>query len=141
MKGQKAICKVCQKEFVKKTYIQINCSQECSYISAAAKINKLWHGNRFKIFERDGFKCIYCGKTSIEDDARLILDHLIPASKGGKTTPENLVTCCTECNNGKLQMLLKEENLRRINNIIEKRIGKVIKLQLFAAPSTLYKQE
>ncbi|WP_317194238.1 HNH endonuclease [Penaeicola halotolerans] len=49
--------------------------------------------NRFNLFKRDGFSCQYC--SSRKD---LTLDHVIPKSKGGKTTWENLVTACRRCN-------------------------------------------
>lgn len=57
-------------------------------------------GLRFKVFMRDNFRCRYCGKR-VEDGAILHADHVQPASKGGPTTLENLVTACIDCNLGK----------------------------------------
>lgn len=57
-------------------------------------------GLRFDVFMRDGFRCRYCG-VSIDDGAILHADHVIPQSKGGATTLENLVTACMDCNLGK----------------------------------------
>ncbi len=48
---------------------------------------------RFNVFLRDGFACQYCGTG--ED---LTFDHLIPRSKGGQTTWDNIVTACAPCN-------------------------------------------
>lgn len=48
---------------------------------------------RFNLFLRDAFTCQYCG--SGED---LTFDHIIPRSKGGRTTWENIVTACSPCN-------------------------------------------
>ncbi|WP_407049491.1 HNH endonuclease [Methyloraptor flagellatus] len=48
---------------------------------------------RFNVFLRDRFQCQYCG--SRED---LTFDHLIPRSKGGATTWENVLTACSPCN-------------------------------------------
>ncbi len=48
---------------------------------------------RFNVFLRDGFACQYCG---IGED--LTFDHLIPRSRGGRTTWENVVTACAPCN-------------------------------------------
>jgi 5-methylcytosine-specific restriction endonuclease McrA len=48
---------------------------------------------RFNVFLRDGFACQYCGS---EDD--LTFDHLVPRSRGGRTTWENIVTACGPCN-------------------------------------------
>ena len=49
--------------------------------------------NRHRIYRRDGNKCVYCGTSK-----QLTIDHVIPKSKGGRNTWENLVTCCTKCN-------------------------------------------
>ncbi len=54
---------------------------------------------RFSILERDGFRCRYCGATA--QTAELRVDHVVPVSRGGKSTPENLVTACHPCNAGK----------------------------------------
>ncbi len=53
--------------------------------------------NRKNILKRDGYKCAYCGRS----DLPLTIDHVIPRSKGGKETWENLVTACYRCNNKK----------------------------------------
>jgi len=49
------------------------------------------------ILVRDGFKCAYCGIGK----ERLTIDHIIPKSRGGKTTFENCVSSCKSCNNKK----------------------------------------
>jgi 5-methylcytosine-specific restriction endonuclease McrA len=43
---------------------------------------------------RDGFRCAYCGDRR----DRLSIDHIIPKSRGGKTTFENCVSACKTCN-------------------------------------------
>jgi 5-methylcytosine-specific restriction endonuclease McrA len=48
---------------------------------------------RFNVFLRDRFQCQYC---SARED--LTFDHLIPRSKGGTTTWENVLTACSPCN-------------------------------------------
>jgi len=48
---------------------------------------------RFCVYERDGGACLVCGTTE-----RLTLDHIIPFSKGGSDTLDNLRTLCMSCN-------------------------------------------
>jgi len=54
---------------------------------------------RFEVFKRDGFTCQYCGRTP--PSAILEADHINPRSNHGKTTMENLITSCRDCNKGK----------------------------------------
>lgn len=53
---------------------------------------------RFSVLARDGFRCVYCGAGPA---AKLRVDHVYPASKGGRNDLENLVTACDRCNSGK----------------------------------------
>jgi 5-methylcytosine-specific restriction endonuclease McrA len=55
---------------------------------------------RFNVFLRDRFSCQYCG-----DDDELTFDHVVPRSKGGLTTWENVVAACSRCNLKKGDML------------------------------------
>ncbi len=57
---------------------------------------------RLKILNRDNFRCVFCGKSPATDiGTKLHIDHIVPFSKGGKSTLENLQTLCEECNLGK----------------------------------------
>ena len=62
---------------------------------------------RANILLRDEDTCQYCGKHSRE----LTLDHVVPRSRGGQSTWENLVASCRACNGKKGNRLLKEANL------------------------------
>jgi 5-methylcytosine-specific restriction endonuclease McrA len=48
---------------------------------------------RFNVFLRDLFTCQYCGARD-----ELTFDHVVPRSKGGRTTWGNVVTACAPCN-------------------------------------------
>lgn len=52
--------------------------------------------NRREVLRRDHHSCQYCGSNK-----RLTLDHVIPRSKGGKHTWDNVVTACETCNSRK----------------------------------------
>ena len=65
---------------------------------------------RANIILRDEEICQYCGKH-IRD---LTLDHVIPRSRGGQSTWENLVACCRACNGRKGNHLLKDVGMKLI---------------------------
>lgn len=52
--------------------------------------------SRRNVFVRDGYRCQYCAETPPIRD--LNLDHVMPRSRGGKSTWDNLVTSCRPCN-------------------------------------------
>jgi 5-methylcytosine-specific restriction endonuclease McrA len=51
-------------------------------------------------------RCHYCGRGF--SPAELTMDHIVPVSRGGKTTKGNVAPCCKECNNAKKQLLPME---------------------------------
>lgn len=51
---------------------------------------------RRNIWRRDKGRCQYCGREPKSDD--ITMDHIHPKSKGGLSTFENVVLCCTACN-------------------------------------------
>jgi 5-methylcytosine-specific restriction endonuclease McrA len=53
------------------------------------------------VFIRDRHECQYCGKRFPLGE--LTCDHVMPRCRGGKTTWENIVTCCRNCNRKKGQ--------------------------------------
>jgi len=59
---------------------------------------------RSGIFERDGYRCVYCGEQF--DASELTLDHVQPRVKGGDRSEGNLVTACRACNTLKGQRRL-----------------------------------
>lgn len=54
---------------------------------------------RIAVYDRDGYECAYCGAET--DDTSRSLDHVMPQSRGGEHTPDNLVVCCRRCNSAK----------------------------------------
>ncbi len=64
--------------------------------------------SRKNVFRRDRYTCQYCGARGVE----LTLDHVIPRSRGGKTTWENLVTACKTCNTRKGNRTPEEAGMR-----------------------------
>jgi 5-methylcytosine-specific restriction endonuclease McrA len=55
--------------------------------------------SRKNILLRDRNTCQFCGR--IFPSSELTLDHVVPRSRGGRSSWENLVACCYRCNNSK----------------------------------------
>lgn len=51
---------------------------------------------RGELMDRDKWTCRYCGEAVTTTTATL--DHIVPQSRGGPSTPENLTTACHTCN-------------------------------------------
>ena len=62
---------------------------------------------RRAIFARDQWTCQYCGTGHNS----LTVDHVIPRSKGGTSSWDNIVTCCAPCNRRKGDRLPKQANM------------------------------
>lgn len=65
--------------------------------------------SRKNVFGRDRFTCQYCGSNN-----NLTIDHVLPVSRGGKWSWENLVTACNECNSKKGHKTLEEAEMKLI---------------------------
>ena len=69
------------------TYQCVNCKRKMlSYYPSD------WQERRLRVFKRDGFRCVYCGKYGGE----LHCDHIIPPSEVGSHAEWNLRTVCSE---------------------------------------------
>ena len=62
---------------------------------------------RRAVFARDGWSCQYCGSRG-----NLTVDHVVPRSKGGVSTWENIVTSCAPCNRRKGDALLRYAGMK-----------------------------
>jgi 5-methylcytosine-specific restriction endonuclease McrA len=68
--------------------------------------------SRKNILLRDRNSCQYCGAALASSE--LTLDHVVPRSRGGLSTWENLVACCHGCNRRKGNQLPHEANMKLI---------------------------
>jgi hypothetical protein len=106
-------CAECGTVFAQRVKIQRFCSAECR----TAHLEK----GTFTIFERDGFACFWCGKSSFEDKAELHLEHVFPLVAGGTNRAENLVTSCADCNLEKAAQLISARVIERVIREIRRR--------------------
>ncbi len=68
--------------------------------------------SRESLFERDNYRCQYCGNVFQADE--LNMDHVIPRDRGGRTSWENIVTSCIKCNSHKANRLPHQANMHLI---------------------------
>jgi 5-methylcytosine-specific restriction endonuclease McrA len=61
---------------------------------------------RRAVFARDSWTCQYCGSRS-----NLTVDHVIPRSKGGSSSWENIVASCAPCNRRKADRLPRQAGM------------------------------
>jgi 5-methylcytosine-specific restriction endonuclease McrA len=66
--------------------------------------------SRLNIYTRDGFTCQYCGGRQDSED--LTFDHVLPRAAGGRTTWDNIVTCCVACNAAKASRTPEQAGMR-----------------------------
>ena len=69
--------------------------------------------SRKNIFTRDGFRCLYCGAKAPR--VTLELEHVIPKSRGGPNSWDNLVASCTACNRNKGDRTPEEAGMKLIH--------------------------
>ena len=74
---------------------------------------------RREVFIRDNFTCQYCGRQGHD----LTIDHIVPRSRGGSHTWENLVSACKTCNHRKGGKTLAQARMALKNEPREPRPG------------------
>jgi len=84
--------------------------------------------NRKNLFARDGNRCQYCGKKF--PTTELSLDHLVPRSRGGRATWDNIVCACLRCNVRKGGRTPREAGMRLIREPLEPKTSPVLSLKL-----------
>ncbi len=78
------------------------------------------------VMVRDSFRCVYCGKTG----KRFTIDHVVPKSKGGKSTFENCVTACKPCNHRKGHKTCREIKMFPNTQLIAPTISEFLRMKL-----------
>ena len=78
------------------------------------------------VMVRDGFKCVYCGVPG----KRFTIDHVVPKTKGGKSTFENCVTACKPCNHRKGHKTCQEIKMFPKTQLIAPTISEFLRMKL-----------
>ena len=93
--------------------------------------------NRQNIFYRDDFTCQYCSTKFKAID--LTLDHVVPRSKGGKTSWDNIVSACEKCNNKKADKLPHECRMQPLKKPIEPQWISMLMMKLTHSEKDVWK--
>lgn len=72
---------------------------------------------RFNVFLRDRFSCQYCGEPN--PSHLLTFDHVVPRSRGGRTTWENVVSACEDCNLRKGNRMPRQAGMHPLTRPVE----------------------
>ncbi|MFQ5700811.1 MAG: HNH endonuclease [Acidobacteriota bacterium] len=81
---------------------------------------------RKNIYFRDRNRCQYCGRRFPTRD--LNLDHVVPLSRGGRSTWDNVVCCCLECNGRKGNRLPSEAGMMPLKPPVKPRWHPLVKV-------------
>ena len=84
--------------------------------------------NRRNVFARDASRCQYCGKRC--PTSELSIDHIVPRSRGGETTWENLVCACVGCNVKKGGRTPQEARMKLIRTPVRPRRSPLLAIKL-----------
>ncbi len=84
--------------------------------------------NRRNIFARDSNRCQYCGKRF--PTSELSLDHVLPRSRGGQATWDNIVCACVKCNVRKGGRTPWEAGMRLIQEPVKPKTSPTLSLKL-----------
>lgn len=117
------VCRQCRIVFKKERSNSKFCCDKCSEQFKFISLENLRNieKSRYIIFERDEFKCVYCGRSSIEHGCVLCIDHIDPYSINMNNNIYNLITSCFECNSTKERKELSWDVYRRIIDVNKKR--------------------
>ena len=115
------VCNICGEAFKTTHSGKKVCSDKCKKERDKIKSLEKKELTDFIIFERDNFRCVYCGKSSIEDSIKLEVEHIYPVRKDGDSELYNIVTACELCNRQKHTNVMKEENILRLWDETNKR--------------------
>ena len=87
----------------------------CYSVPSVVRLDRYINAPRRRVFlsktnilKRDHYSCQYCGSKTND----LTVDHVVPQSKGGASTWENLVCACFQCNNMKGDSLLSQIGMK-----------------------------
>lgn len=102
---------------VRSTYLVIKIPAVVRLLGKVRRKKKPVKFSRINIYGRDNYTCQYCGERLPIGD--LTYDHVLPRSMGGKTEWNNIVSCCTDCNQAKSNRTPEQAKMKLIRKPIQ----------------------
>lgn len=87
--------------------------------------------SRVNIYGRDHYRCQYCGEKRPTDD--LTYDHVLPRSRGGRTSWDNIATCCSACNRRKRDRTPDEAGMKLLRQPVQPTSAPVVTIAISRA--------
>ena len=97
-----------------------------------AKARELRRTNWWQALVQKGI-CHYCGKKF--PPSELTMDHVVPLSRGGRSTKGNIVPCCKACNNNKKYTMPVDEILAELDREDREREGAASEFEMPDTPA------
>jgi 5-methylcytosine-specific restriction endonuclease McrA len=113
-------------DFIRTVHFEIQVPRIIRLISYDRLPRQRVRFNRRNLFARDGNRCQYCGKKFATGG--LSLDHILPRSRGGLATWDNIVCACLRCNVKKGGRTPREAGMKLIRTPTEPRTSPVVSL-------------
>lgn len=82
------------------------------YVGFFKNAKKIINLNKKNVLLRDDHTCMYCTKKLTDSSGTI--DHIIPQSRGGRHSWDNVVAACLKCNSKKDDYTLEEANLKLV---------------------------
>lgn len=97
--GKVEVVQEYEDQFVRTVTVKFNMPSIIRFIDKARSLRRAIKFSRANVWLRDKGRCQYCGNQTRRDIATY--DHVTPRAQGGKTTWENIVIACVDCNQRK----------------------------------------
>ncbi|MGO8750748.1 MAG: HNH endonuclease [Thermoguttaceae bacterium] len=126
--GERAHRKQPHQDWIRSVNFEIQVPRVIRLLKYDRLPNRSLRLNRHTVFARDEHRCQYCGRRF--PSGELSLDHVVPRSRGGETTWENIVCCCLGCNVRKGGRTPHEAHMRLVTRPVRPKRSPLLALKL-----------
>ena len=124
----RASCKQPHEDWIRAVNFEIQVPRVIRLLTYDRLPKQSLHLNRRNVLARDGHSCQYCGRHF--PIHQLSLDHVVPRSRGGMTTWENIVCACLACNVRKGGRTPHEAKMKLVRHPVKPKRNPLLALKL-----------